>query len=256
MNIIICIKSVVLDAPDGRVIRLPETTGLNPFDRPALEIGLRLKEQEGGTITAITMGPDSASFALYEAVSMGVDRAVLVSDPALAGSDTLATARVLSAAIKKLGPFDLVLFGARSSDSDTGQVGPQTAILLDVPFVTGVFDVKLNDAGVVVERGVDEFIETFQGTMPAALAAHATVVQSRDVRLLGIEKAFKTVSIEKMNLSDFYIDKDAVGDSGSPTKIVSMNRVDRKKKCNFISGSIEEQAEDIVRRIRDAGYLG
>jgi electron transfer flavoprotein beta subunit len=256
MNIIICIKSVVLDAPDGRVVRLPETTGLNPFDRPALEIGLRLKEQQGGSVTVVTMGPDSAAYALYEAISMGADRAVLVSDPALAGSDTLATARVLSSAIKKLGSFDLVLFGARSSDSDTGQVGPQTAVLLDLPIVTGVCDVRCDDAGIAVERGADEFIETFQVSLPAALAAHATAVQPRDVKLLGIQNAFENVSIKKMNLMDLDLSKEVVGDSGSPTKIVSLNRVVRKKKCEFISGSVEEQADEIVRRIRDAGYLG
>lgn len=256
LNIIICIKSVVLDAPDGRVVRLPETTGLNPFDRPAIEIGLRLKEQEGGIVTVLTMGPDSSAFALYEAMSMGADRAVLVSDPALAGSDTLATARALSAAVKRLGPFDLVLFGARSSDSDTGQVGPQTAVLLDMPIVTGVFDVKCNDAGITVERGADEFVETFQVSLPAAIATHATAVQPRDVKLSGIQSAFKNVSIEKMNLANLGLEKEVVGDSGSPTKIVSMNRVVREKKCEFISGSVEEQANEIVRRIRDAGYLG
>jgi electron transfer flavoprotein beta subunit len=256
LNIIICIKSVVLDAPDGRVVRLPETTGLNPFDRPAIEIGLRLKEQYGGIITVVTMGPGSSAFALYEAISMGADRAVLVSDPVLAGSDTLATARALSAAIKKLGPFDIALFGARSSDSDTGQVGSQTAVLLDMPFVAGVFEVKCNDEGIAVERGADEFLETFQVSLPAALAAHATAVQPRDVKLLGIQCAFNNVSIEKMNLMDLGLSKEVVGDSGSPTKIVSLDRVVREKKCEFISGSVEEQANEIVRRIRDAGYIG
>jgi electron transfer flavoprotein beta subunit len=256
LNIIICIKSVVLNAPDGRVVRLPETTGLNPFDRPAIEIGLRLKEEKGGTITVVTMGPDSAAFALYEAMSMGVDRAILVSDRALAGSDTLATSKALSAAIKKLQPFDLVLFGARSSDSDTGQVGPQTAVLLDLPFMTGVFDVKVKDADIVVERGVDEFLESYEISLPACFAVHSTAVQPRDVKLSGIEKAFGIASIEKMNLDDLKLPKEDVGDNGSPTKIVSLNRVARKKKCEFITGTVEEQADELVRRLKDAGHIG
>jgi electron transfer flavoprotein beta subunit len=256
MNIIICIKSVVLTAPDGRVVRLPETTGLNPFDRPAIEIGLRLKEENGGTITVVSMGPDSGAFALYEALSLGADRAILISDPAFAGSDTLATSRALSAAVMKLKPFDLVLFGARSSDSDTGQVGPQTAVLLDLPFVTGAFDVKVKDSDIVVERGVDEFYETYEISLPAALAVHATAVLPRDVKLSGIEKAFEMTSIEKMNLNDLGIPIESAGDKGSPTKIVSLDRVKRKKKCEFITGAVEEQADELARRIKDAGYIG
>jgi len=256
LNIIICIKSVVLDAPDGRIVRLPETTGLNPFDRPAIEMGLRLREEKGGNITVVSMGPESGAFALYEAISMGADRAILISDPALAGSDTLATSRALSAAIMRLRPFDLVLFGARSSDSDTGQVGPQTAVQLDLPFVTGVFDIKVKDSSIVVERGVDEFLETYEISLPAALAVHATAVQSRDVKLSGIEKAFGIQSFERMNLKDLNIPKDTVGDKGSPTRIVSLNRVIRKKKCDFITGAVEEQADELVRRLKESGHIG
>jgi len=256
LNIIICIKSVVLDAPDGRVIRLPETTGLNPFDRPAIEMGLRLRETEGGNITVVSMGPEASVFALYEALSMGADRAVLISDAALAGSDTLATSRALSAAVLKLKPFDLVIFGARSSDSDTGQVGPQTAMLLDLPFVTGVFDVRAGEQGLVAERGVDEFLETYEIGLPAAIAVHATAVQSRDIRLSGIEHAFGVGPLERMNLKDLDIREDTVGEKGSPTRVLSLERVSRKKKCEFITGSVEEQADELVRRIRDLGYIG
>ena len=256
LNIIICIKSVVLEAPEGKVVRIHETTGLNPFDRPAIEMGLRLRENAGGSITAVSMGPESSAFALYEALSMGVDRAVLISDPALAGSDTLATSRALSAAITRLKPFDLVIFGARSSDSDTGQVGPQTAVLLDLPFVTGVFDIKSGGSDIMMERGVDEFVESYGLSIPAAIGIHAMAVQPRDISLSGIEHAFGIESFERVNLKDLHIPKETVGEKGSPTKVVSLNRVRRKKKCEFIAGSIEEQADDLVRRLRDKGYIG
>ena len=122
-NIVVCVKSVVLSAPNGQVERLPESSVLNPFDLPALELALQIREERGGTITAISMGPDSASLALYECISLGIDRALLVTDPALAGSDTLVTSTVLSRTINKIKDIDLVLFGTRTSDSDTGQVG-------------------------------------------------------------------------------------------------------------------------------------
>ena len=132
LNIIVCIKSVVTSAPGGRVVRTSDNCILNPFDRPAIETALKLREDNGGNVTAITMGPETGSIALYEALAMGVDKGVLVTDRAFAGSDTLATSKTLAAAIGKLKPFDLVIFGARSSDSDTGQVGPQTAVHLNI----------------------------------------------------------------------------------------------------------------------------
>lgn len=256
LNIIICIKSVVLDAPDGKVVRLPETSGLNPFDRPAIELGLHLREESGGTITAVSMGPDSAAFALYEALSMGVDRGVLISDRALAGSDTLATSRALAAEVMRLRPFDLVIFGARSSDSDTGQVGPQASVLLGLPLISGVFDIKADGKGLAVERGVDEFVERYRLSLPAAISAHATAVRPRDVRLYGIEKAFGLESLEKVTLKDLDIPEEKVGDIGSPTRIVSLNRVKRDKRCEFITGTVEEQADELVRRLRDRGHIG
>lgn len=256
LDIIVCIKSVVLDAPDGRVVRLPETTGLNPFDRPAIEMGLRLRETMGGNITVVSMGPEASVFALYEALSMGADRAVLISDPALAGSDTLATSRVLSAAIKELKPFDLVIFGARSSDSDTGQVGPQTAMMLDLPFITGVYDIRAGEEVLVAERGVDEFLETYEVRLPAAIATHSAAVQPRDAGLSGIEHAFGAGCLERMNIKDLDIPEDTVGEKGSPTKVVSLDRVSREKRCEFITGPVEEQADELVRRLKDSGYIG
>ena len=124
MRIIVSIKSVVTRAPKGKTVRSAHHCTLNPFDRPAIETALRLKEAHGGTITAVSMGPASAKAALSEAMAMGVDRAVLACDPAFAGGDTLATATTLAAVVTYISPFDLLLFGTRTADSDTGQVGP------------------------------------------------------------------------------------------------------------------------------------
>jgi len=256
LNIIVCIKAVVLDAPDGRVVRLPETCALNPFDRPAVETALRLREEHGGKVTALSMGPESGALALYEAMAMGVDRAVLISDRALAGSDTLATSTALGAAIQKLAPFELVLFGTRTSDSDTGQVGPQTAVYLDIPMVTGARAVEYKDSGLVVERKADEFIESFELSLPGALTIHPAAIQPRDASLMGIESAFGMEAFERMSLADLGISPEEVGEGGSPTKIVSMSRVKKERKCKFIEGSLEEQADELIRQLKEAGHIG
>ena len=255
LNIIVCIKSVVLEAPDGRIIRLPETCALNPFDRPALEMALHLREESAGSVTALSMGPEVASLALYEAMSMGVDRAILISDPALAGSDTLATSIALGTAIKNLEPFDLVLFGARTSDSDTGQVGPQTAAGLDLPLVTGVYALEQKGSILTVERRADEFLDKYEISLPCVLTIHPAAVQARDSTLSGIETAFEKGTFERMCLADLGLSPDEVGEKGSPTKVTSMNRVRRKKECEFITGSIEEQAENLLKRLKESGLI-
>jgi electron transfer flavoprotein beta subunit len=256
LNIIVCIKSVVLDAPEGLVVRLPETSALNPFDRPALEMALQLRDKNGGRVTALSMGPDAAGLSLYEAMAMGVDRAVLISDPALAGSDTLATSTSLGAAIMKLRPFDLILFGTRTSDSDTGQVGPQTAVRVGLPIITGVYHVECMDEKVVVDRRADEFNERYEVSLPAAITIHPAALQARDSSLSGIEKAFGGGVFERMNLSDLDLSADQVGERGSATRLLSMDKVIRKRKCEFITGTVEEQADELIRRLREGGYIG
>jgi electron transfer flavoprotein beta subunit len=256
LNIIVCIKSVVLDAPEGRVVRLPETCALNPFDRPALEMALQIREKEGGSVTALSMGPEVGGLSLYEAMAMGVDRAVLISDPGLAGSDTLATSTALGAAITKLKPFDLILFGTRTSDSDTGQVGPQTAVRLDLPIITGVTQLEQIDSTVIADRRMDEFVERYELFLPAAITVHPASMPARDSSLSGIEKAFNKGSFERMDLSALGLSIDQVGEKGSPTRIISMKKIRRKRKCEFITGSIEEKADKLVRRFKEGGHIG
>ena len=116
---------------------------LNPADESAVELALRLRDAHGGEVTALSMGPARAEGTLRELISRGVDHAALLCDPACAGSDTLATARALSAAAKALGPFDLLLFGRRAADGETGQVGAMTAALLGIPCVVHATDAEI-----------------------------------------------------------------------------------------------------------------
>jgi len=256
LNTVVCIKSVILDAPNGKVVRNSDSCALNPFDRPVIETALRLREENGGKVTALSMGPETGSLALYETMAMGVDQAILVCDPALAGSDTLATSTTLAAAIQKLGPFDLVLFGTRTSDSDTGQVGPQTAVLLDLPVVTSVFNFEYKNSALMVERKADEFIERYKISLPGALTIHPSAVQARDATLIGIETAFGRMAFEKMSLSDLDLSAEQVGEAGSPTRVISMKRIKRDRRCEFIDGSAEEQVEKLIKHLKGSGLIG
>jgi len=256
LNIIVCVKSVVLDAPNGRVVRSSESCELNPFDRPVLEVALNLRKAHGGKITAISMGPEASALALIETMALGVDRSILISDPALAGSDTLVTATALAAAIQKITPFDLVLFGTRTADSDTGQVGPQTASLLNLPLVTWAYSIQPAKSGLRVKRRADGFQETFELSLPAILTVHPSAIQPRDVGLYGIESAFAEPKVENWNLKQLGLTPEQVGEQGSPTRVLSLKRVKKERKCEFLSGSAEEQAEELVRRFVDTGMVG
>ena len=256
LHIIVCIKCVVIEAPNQFVGRSSDSSELNPYDRPALEQALRAREAAGGMVTALTMGPESCAFVLQEAMAMGVDRGVLVSDPALVGSDTLATSTTIAAAIKRLEPFDLIFFGTRTSDSDTGHVGPQTAVLLDMPLVSWVHAIQHQETNLLVERRIDGFRERFELPFPCMLTIHPASALPRDLGLSGIIGAFEEGEIQQWDLAELDLSPSLVGEGGSPTRLLSMSRVDRAKRCEFLDGTAEEQAEALLRRLLDAGLIG
>ncbi|MFH1488034.1 MAG: electron transfer flavoprotein subunit beta/FixA family protein [Pseudomonadota bacterium] len=255
LHIIVCIKSVTLQPPDAKGVRSPESFEMNPFDRPALEAGLRLRETFGGKVTALSMGPELFRNALFEALAMGVDESILVSDPALAGSDTLATSTALAEAVKKLSPFDLLFFGTRAADSDTGHVGPQTAVVLDLPMVSGVTKIEKTDKGLLVERRIDDSLERYEIVLPAALTLHHRSTPARDAGLPGIQTAFEGKEVKTWSLKDLGLTPENVGEQGSGTKVISLSRVKKERKCEFLSGSAEELADELIERLSDSGLI-
>ncbi len=255
LHIIVCIKSVVMKAPENGTIRSADTAEMNLFDRPALESAIAMVEKEGGTVTAVSMGPKSCAFVLHEAIAMGADRGVLLSDARLGDSDTLATSTALGAAIQKLEPYDIVFFGTRTYDSDTGQVGPQTAVSLNIPLVTGVSSLQYEKPSLFVERKVDGFKEEYNLSLPAALTIHPGSVKPRDIPLGGIEEAFEKRKIETWTLDDLSLDPKLVGSTGSPTKVVSMKKISRKRQCEFLEGTLEEQADELIDRLKETGLI-
>jgi len=256
LHIVVCIKSVILAAPEEQVVRTEDSTELNPFDRPVLEAALRLKELHGGTVTAVSMGPEASLSALSEARAFGVDREILICDPALAGSDTLATSTALGAGLQKLSPFDLVLFGVRTADSDTGQVGPQTSVQMGIPFISMVQSIKWQNEAFRVKRVADHFVEEYEVPKPAAFTIHPAAFVPRDLGLAGIGRAFESERVERWRLKDLGLEPDRVGDAGSPTQVVSMKRMKEAKKCEFLKGDAREQADELMKRLSESGAIG
>lgn len=252
MNIIVCIKQV----PDTADVKInPETNTLvregvksmiNPFDMYAIEEAVRLKEQFGGKITVVTMGPPQAEAALREAVSMGIDEPVLVSDRAFAGSDTLATSYTLARAIKKIGDFSIILCGKQASDGDTAQVGPGIATHLDIPQVTYVKKIReIKDNVACVERMTEEGYEILETPLPCLLTVVKEINTPRVASLKGIMRS-KSVKIQLLNALQLDSEEDRLGLKGSPTQVVKIFSPERRKGGEIMTGSAEESVEKLV----------
>lgn len=254
-HIVVCIKSVRLRPPKKGAGPVMDALALNPFDRPALEMALIAKAETGAMVTALSMGPQAACIPLCEALAMGADRAVLVCDNGLAGSDTLATATVLSVAIQKIAPLDLVVFGVRSADGDTGHIGPQTAAALEFPLVSAIDQVTFSEETVQVARNLDGFREIFEMDLPGAVTVHPAAFAPRDVGLQGVEDAFSGKRVQTFSLADLGLSAHQVGEIGSPTRVLSISRIRRDRKCEFLSGSVSEQVDALLDRLVPSGVL-
>ena len=255
LHIVVCIKSVVREAPAGVAQRTLQNSEMNPFDRPALEAALQLRGHTGGSVTVVSMGPGSATAILSEAQAMGADRAVLVSDRLLAGSDTLVTARTLAAAVKRLEPYDFVFFGVRTSDSDTGQVGPQTASVLGIPFVSGVRKIERGEQGWAVDRTMDEWEERWVVKPPAAMTIHARAFAPRPVGLTGIARVYDQPTLERWSLDELGLSAQQVGLDGSPTRVAALHKVKRGRACRMITGEPGEQVDALVEQLISKGVM-
>lgn len=255
IHLIVCIKSVVKSAPRGIARRTPENSELNPFDRPAIEAALQIKQAQGGRLTALSMGPAVAAESLAEALAMGADRAVLVSDRALAESDTIVTARVLAAAIATLGRFDLVLFGPRTADSDTGQIGPQTAALLNVPFVSRIKSITATTNGWDVTRTMDMWEERWQIGAPAAATVDSRKFSPRPVSLGAISAVYGASAVEQWGLQELKMKPGDVGIAGSPTRVAALAAIKRGRSCRMLEGDPQDQVDALMQRLTLAGLI-
>ena len=257
MKIIICIKqvpettSVKINKNTNTLIREGTKGIINPFDMYAVEEGLRIREKFGGKVIAISMGPPQADEALREVVSYGVDDAVLLSDRAFAGADTLATSRTLAKGIKKLAGFDLIICGKQAIDGDTAQVGPGVAQKLDIPFVAFVRKVtEISNNTLRVERMMDDGYDVLEVTLPALITVVKEINEPRMPSLRGKMKA-KSIDIPAWGTNDLGISEEEVGLKGSATQVIKIFSPKRSGNREMLEGSMEEQAELLINRLTD-----
>lgn len=257
MQIVVCLKQV----PDTAEVKInPETNTLmregvasiiNPFDMYAIEEALQIKERLGtGTVTVLSMGPPQVEDSLREALSLGVDRAVLLSDRAFAGADSLATAYTLGQGIKKLGEFGLVICGKQAIDGDTAQVGPSLAEQLEIPHATYVRKVQKVDAeGMVVERMTEDGYEIIELALPALITVLKDINQPRLPSLRGKLQA-KKAEIEVWGKEDIEVDEERIGLAGSPTQVVQIFTPKKTRECRIVDGSVEDQVAFLAAEIK------
>lgn len=268
MHIIVCIKQVPntadvkIDPSTNTLIREGVESIVNPFDMYAIEEGVRLRERLGGKVTVISMGPMQAESALKEAISMGVDDAVLLSDRAFAGSDTLATSYTLATAIKKLAPYDLIICGKQASDGDTAQVGPGIAVHLDLPqitYVRKIEEIKPSDPNgkggyIRVERLVEEGYEVIESTLPALITVVKEINEPRLPSLKGKIRASK-MTIPVWNATYIQADPERIGLRGSPTVVSKIFSPPKRFGGKILKGETKQVVEELVKDLFSKGLI-
>jgi electron transfer flavoprotein beta subunit len=216
-------SNVRMDPETGTVIRTGVETVVNPLDLYAIEASLRLRERYGGTVTAVSMGPPHASRVLKEAVAMGCDDAVLLSDRKVGGSDTCATSYALAQVIKNAGEYDVIIAGERATDGDTAQVGPGIASWLDIPVVSYVSKIEeIKDGRILTERLVEEGYQRLSTALPCLLTVVKEIAIPRLPTLKGKIRSME-LNIPVHTAQEAGLDPERVGLAGSPTKVVKIN---------------------------------
>jgi len=260
MNIIVCIKQV----PDTTIVKIdPKTNTLiregvpsiiNPEDKNALEQALVFKEEFGAHVTVISMGPPQAKNALREALAMGADEAILLTDRAFGGADTLATSRTLAGAIKAIGNYDIILAGRQAIDGDTAQVAPELAEHLGIPQVTYVQDVKVEGDHLLVNRALEDGYEIIKVKMPVVLTA---IKELNVPRYMDVRRIFATSDddIKIITSADLDIDKSQLGLSGSPTKVVKSMTKEAKGQGEVVNLPVQEAARYLLRKLKEKHYI-
>jgi electron transfer flavoprotein beta subunit len=262
LNIAVCIKSVpdpkcyekiTIDLTTKTITRKGIPSIINPVDKNALEAALQLKEQYGGKVTVICMAPPGAKNELYEAMAMGADEAVLLSDLAFAGADTLATSYTLAQGLKRLGKFDLVLTGTESADGATAQVPAQLAEWLEIPHLWNVKEFVLaTEQEIHAKVKMDDAVGEYVIQLPALLAVSREVNKPRYTTAMGVMKARKK-SLTVLSKNNLAVNESLIGQAGSPTWSGDISIPSLARKGQELTGTPEEVVTQLIARLRAAG---
>ena len=261
-SIIVFIKQVPdttdikIDPETNTMIRKGLSCIINPFDMYALEQAIRIKEDnEGVTTYAVSMGPPQAETALREALSMGIDNAILLTDAKFAGSDTHATSYVLSRAAERIGDYSLILTGKQATDGDTAQVGPGISQWLDIPIITFVRKVnELTETNITVEKLVEDGFFKIDSTLPCVLSVVKELNEPRLPSFRGKMRARKA-EIIKWGMDDIGAYIKYLGLKGSPTKVVRAFTPVYEKEGIIHNGDLQEGVERLFGKFHEHGIL-
>ncbi len=254
MKVVVCVKQVpdtkggVQFNPDGTLNRAAMLTIMNPDDKAGLEAALRLKDEYGAEVTVLTMGLPKAADVLREAMAMGADNGILVTDRVLGGADTWATSQTIAGALRNI-DYDLIITGRQAIDGDTAQVGPQISEHLGIPVISYAQAIKIDGDSVIVERQYDDRYHVVKAKMPCLITALAELNEPRYMTPGGI---FDAVDAEittwgRADLKD--VDDSNLGLKGSPTKIARASDKVRKGAGQKVTLDAEEAAQYITDRL-------
>jgi electron transfer flavoprotein beta subunit len=258
MEIIVLIKQVPnttevkIDPKTGNLIREGVESIINPDDTHAIEAAVQLKERLGGRVTGISMGPPQAIDALSEAIGMGIDRAILLTDPAFRGADTWATSTALGRAIERLSPYDLVIAGRQAIDGDTAQIGPQVAEYLGIPHVSYVTLIEETTGDrMVVKRAMEDGHQWIEVPFPCLITVTSRMNRPRYFHLSRLLDACREKApIEVWNVADLNLKVFEVGLMGSLTEVIRTFSPKTKKETRLLKGDAAQQVRELLEDMR------
>ncbi len=256
LKIVVCVKQVPdtteikLDPVKGTLIRDGVPSIMNPDDKGALEMALRIKDELGAHVTVISMGPNQAEAVLREAFAMGADEAILLSDRKFGGADTWATSYTISAALRKL-DYDLIIAGRQAIDGDTAQVGPQIAEQLDLPQVSYVEGISFKGEKTLhVKKITEEGYQMLEVQLPCLLTVLASANKPRYMSVRGIMETFER-EIIRWGFDDIEVDETKIGLKGSPTRVSKSFTKGAKALGELHEVDPEEAAEIIIQKLKE-----
>ncbi|MCJ7809595.1 MAG: electron transfer flavoprotein subunit beta/FixA family protein [Desulfobulbaceae bacterium] len=263
MNIIVLVKQVPdttdvkLDPKTGNLIREGIDSIINPDDRHALEAAILLKESTGGKVTVLSMGPPQAIDAVSEALGMGADKGVLLSDRAFAGADTWATSTTLGKALQKIGDYDLILCGRQAIDGDTAQIGPQVAEFLGIPQVSYVCGIEeVGERSMVVKRRLEDGYERLECSLPALLTVIGEMNAPRYATVGGLISACREKApIKVWNAADIGMQVSEVGLEGSLTHVIKTFSPKFQRQGETLEGDTATKVSSLMGKLKENRLL-